>query len=895
MDHLATGDIDVTYGNLPEGTDASVDKTVELMQEMAKGKFGARSPKIRAAAINIINGLDPITGDRIGASVANKDYFGMLEAIHNYVRDNIRYVKDVVGQETLSYPEETLFNSQGGDCDDMTILEIALLGSIGLRAYPVVIGLEPNHFSHVYLYAEIPPGRHRGAGKTFAADPIMREWALGTEAPAHRVKNKRTYPQLAGLGTMNGIHGYADGPSYLSPLDEQEAVQVPRVLKSRYVDTGSRGEIITTKRLLEHGDELDSMFDRANTTQFPMQAAPAFELYNRGPVTNRAEKVMTSYLHERSPVRKISAPFGTPIGRGPKIVIVGERPRPARKGTKAPTVGELMGLADYLADMTGPALKASRRSLVNGKSDILHRTAAIAAYTKQRAKKASGRVVNWSRNSGFLFGLGSLEAEQQLNAAKQIEKLAHDIAARAQHLAEACAGGSPARLDVLNQDIGTLEHLDCHLGVLAALAEAEPSAHPRIDAQEKIDALVVIGQNPSFREASIAKATPDAPRRPRNPIAGVLPGGAVVRDQNGDVIYADDGSDDGLAGFFSKVKKKLKATTQKIVNAPKKAVESVHKQVKNVGKTAEAALKNKRLREIAMGVATGGASLLTRKTIHEPLQKMLAKDKAKTKSPQQTTPTVYTDANGNVITKDQYDALMAQYNQQTMQAPATEAPEYPGSAQSFDYGGDSVTDPSYGGSSVMDPYAMPSDSFGPEEMGPAVESESPFMSAGPAESMTTTMDVSESGIEPFADEEGASFDEGGGDFAAEDAEMSSGEGDDESEGAYADEGVVDDDATEGAESSFSEENAPHRRKKHHKRRGRGRGRWRGRASDEGPIDLDNESVDEADDMDADESQDDSGDEPGSAEGPAIDGLPSAGGGLGVLALIGLGLYLATRR
>lgn len=848
MDHLATGDIDVTYGTLPEGTDASVDKTVELMQEMAKGKFGARSPKIRAAALNIINGLDPLTGKRIGIPVANKDYFGMLEAIHNYVRDNIRYVKDVVGQETLSYPEETLFNSRGGDCDDLTILEIALLGSIGLRSYPVVIGLVPNHFSHVYLYAEVPPGRHRHAGKTFAADPIMREWSLGTEAPAHRVKNKRTYPQLAGLGTM--INGYASGPSYLSPLDEQEARQVPRVLRSRLVDTGSRGEIINTKRLTEWGDELDDMFDRANTTRFPMQAAPSFELYSRGPVTNRAEKVLTSYLHEGKPARPISAPFGTPARRGPKVVVVGERPKPARKGPKAPTVGELMGLADYLADLRDPALRASRRNLVNGKSDILHRTAALAAYTKQRAKKASGRVVNWERNSGFLFGLGSLEADQKIHAAKQIEKLAHQIAAHAQQLAEACAGDSPARQDILNQDLGVLQHMDSHLGIMAALAEAEPSAHPRLDAQEKIDALVVIGQNRSFRDASIAKATPDAPERPRNPVAGVLPGGAVVRDQQGRVIYTDDGSDDGLAGIFSKAKKKLTGTTKKIVAAPKKAVSSVHRQVKRDTRRLQAQMKRdlKLAPKIAAGVMTAGASeAIAAARKKSPLLNRHHGHKSRNKRGDASRPTPQPDP-------------------QAPQTPVNDAPSYPSDTSS---GGESVTDPSYGGSDIMDPYSMPADSFGPEDMSPAVEAESPFM-ANEQESMTTTRDVSESGIEPFADEEGASFDEGGGDFAEEDIASSE---DDASEGAFADEGLID----EGSDDeSYVEETRPRSRQ------------YRDSA------DLDDQSV-IPDESDADQSQDDAGEEPGSAEGPAVDGLPSAGGGLGMLALAALGVYLLTRR
>ncbi len=914
-DHLASGDIDVTYSNLPEGQDASVDATVALMSEMAKGKFGARSPKIRAAAINIINGIDPITGARIDMPVADKDYFGMLEAIHNYVRDHIRYLKDVVGQETLSYPEETLFNSQAEDCDGKTILEMALLGAIGLRSYPVVIGLEPNHFSHVYLHAEVPPGRHRGAGQTFAADPIMREWPLGKAAPDDRVKAKRVYSHLAGLGNMgrrlNGIGAFVDAPSYFSPLDEAEAAEAPRALASRITDTGSRGEVVNTKRLTEWGDELDDMFNRSATIN-PMQAAPAYDLYSRGPITNRGEKLLTSYL-QQAPISALR----TPPKRGPKIVTVAENKAPARKGTVAPTVNELKGLADYLSDIAAPAAAASRRHLVNGKKDILHRTAALAVYTKQRAKKASGRVVNWQQNSGFLFGLGSLEADQRIAAAKAIEQLAHDIAAQAQRIAESCAGDSPARLSVLQNDVGMLEHMGHHLGVLDALAESSPSNHPRVDAQQKIDALVVIGQSPTFREASLLKATPEQEERRARPVIGVLPGGAVVRDQQGNVIYSDDGSDDGLAGFFSKVKKSISNVTKKVIAAPKKAVQSVHQQVKKLdtqvkkevkGAThnVSAVLHNKNIRNLALGIATGGGSLLTQKTVGA-LGKKLMKPKSSgggAASPA----TQYTDANGQPITQAQYDAQMAAYNasQAAVTAPIATDPsqmdpsltassDYPGSTQSFDYGAgdDSLTMPQPGGSALMDPYAMPADDFGPEDMGPAVEAESYDYGADvtggeTGQSTGDTMNVSESGIEPFADEESGMYtgddmsqgsDESGGDDASEgssDDMMSA--GDDATEGE-------DDDATASDEGEMSYDEAPSQpqRRKHRRHRG-------------GNRNVATSDSYAADDMDNNEDGGE-GEEGDSSESPPVEGLPETVGGigLGALALVGIGLYLITRK
>lgn len=745
--HLANGDIDVTYGQLPPGQEASVDTTVALMADMAKGKWGARSPKIRALAINIIN----------AANVANKDYFGMAEAIHNYVRDNIRYVKDVVGQETLSYPEETLFNSRGGDCDDLSIAEIALLGSIGIRSYPVVIGLDPGRYSHVYVHIEIPPGRGRYAGQTIAADPIMREWPLGKAAPDDRVKMKKTYPHLAGLGAM-ALHGYARSPSYLSPIDEQEATEVPAVLKSRYVDTGSRGQIITTKRLTEWGDELDDMFNRAATIS-PMQAVPAFELYNRGPVTNRGEKILTSYLSQGRPDKRISAPLDRPMRRGPVIVNVRDRAPAAKKTRTAPTVGELLGLSDYLSDLAAIAKPAGQRHLVGGKSDPLHRAAAAAAHAKQRARKASGRVVRMQQGDGFLFGLGDLQRGKALDAAMQIEQLAHQISAKAQAVAKLCAGNSPIRQDTLRKDMGTLEHMDAHLGVIDAVTECDAANHPYQDAEDKVNTLTNVMLDRDFQAASLHRSRPTAEAVPVKPIVGVLPAGAVVRDQNGRVVFADNGSDDsvaGMGGFGSKLKKAVK----KVASAPKTAVKKVHQQVKKAGSTVKAVTKNKRFRKLALGVATGGASWLTEKTIHKPLQKFMNKRKG----------------GGG---EESVDESVVTPTSTTVTDPTITDPSL------IPQPGESTYDPGESNAEPID------ESFGPEDMGPTSEAESATSDeqsgGGDGQSFTTTRDVEE-GINPWENEGSAPS------------------GDDASEGsapAYEDEG----------EESFSEEPAaaPRRR------------------------------------------------------------------------------------
>lgn len=293
MPHLADGDVDVERSMLADG-EAGVDQTVAKMSDMAKGIYGARSAKIRALAINIIE----------QAGVGDKDYYGYAKAIHNWVRDEIRYVKDPVGQETLSYPEETAFNSKAEDCDGKTILEMAILGAVGIRSYPVVVGMRKGSFSHVYLHIIIPeggrPGRH--AGEHIAADPIMREWPLGQAVPDAKIQQKKTYEDLSGLGNM-ALNGYQSGPSY---LDEGNVASVPRALaRGTLVDTASRGEILNAPKVDEHNtDELDDMFTAM--PELAWQATPWGDMGPLGPITGAEASGEYSKLKHRTYERAVT-------------------------------------------------------------------------------------------------------------------------------------------------------------------------------------------------------------------------------------------------------------------------------------------------------------------------------------------------------------------------------------------------------------------------------------------------------------------------------------------------------------------------------------------------------------------------------------------------------------
>jgi hypothetical protein len=74
------------------------------------------------------------------------------QAIYNWMQQNLRFMPDMVGKETLRTPRETL-TVRAGDCDDFTILAASILGSIGIRSRAVTVAShadDPQSFSHIY-------------------------------------------------------------------------------------------------------------------------------------------------------------------------------------------------------------------------------------------------------------------------------------------------------------------------------------------------------------------------------------------------------------------------------------------------------------------------------------------------------------------------------------------------------------------------------------------------------------------------------------------------------------------------------------------------------------------------------------------------------------------------
>lgn len=139
--------------------EAGVTETLRYMRRFARQ--GKRDPSIRALAIRLTNHL------------TDKDWRGEIAALHNFVRDRIRYVRDVNGIETICTPQKTL-EYGAGDCDDKSILLAALLESIGHPARFRAVGLNGGPYSHVYVETRIGSGWMPLETTVAGADPGWR-------------------------------------------------------------------------------------------------------------------------------------------------------------------------------------------------------------------------------------------------------------------------------------------------------------------------------------------------------------------------------------------------------------------------------------------------------------------------------------------------------------------------------------------------------------------------------------------------------------------------------------------------------------------------------------------------------------------------------------------------
>lgn len=134
-----------------------MNETVNYEYRISPGIEGVRETLALMRSIVRKAKADPRVIEQARAltrTVPFKDWKAEAAALHRYVRDQIRYVMDPNGVETLSTPAR-LMELGSGDCDDKVTLLAALLESVGHPTRFIAIGLAPGELSHVYLETKI--------------------------------------------------------------------------------------------------------------------------------------------------------------------------------------------------------------------------------------------------------------------------------------------------------------------------------------------------------------------------------------------------------------------------------------------------------------------------------------------------------------------------------------------------------------------------------------------------------------------------------------------------------------------------------------------------------------------------------------------------------------------
>lgn len=141
---------------IPDG-DAGVQRTVQIMQGLAHGKWGAKSVKVRQAALEAARGtergMDEIT------------------SVLDWVKGHIEFRGE--NGETLQSPEATL-ELGAGDCDCQSTLIAAMLQWLGYQTRFRTVALldAPQEFSHVYVEV-----RDKRSGQWIPLDAtVARSW-----------------------------------------------------------------------------------------------------------------------------------------------------------------------------------------------------------------------------------------------------------------------------------------------------------------------------------------------------------------------------------------------------------------------------------------------------------------------------------------------------------------------------------------------------------------------------------------------------------------------------------------------------------------------------------------------------------------------------------------------
>lgn len=133
-----------TLQGLPDGPEGT-GVTLRAMRNDVRAAVRDPAQVIRQTAMHIL------------AQVPQRKWLREVLALHQFVRDQIRYVRDPVGVQIVQTPEKTLEFGQG-NCVQKAVLLSALLESTGHPTRFVALairGQQDGQFSHVIVESKV--------------------------------------------------------------------------------------------------------------------------------------------------------------------------------------------------------------------------------------------------------------------------------------------------------------------------------------------------------------------------------------------------------------------------------------------------------------------------------------------------------------------------------------------------------------------------------------------------------------------------------------------------------------------------------------------------------------------------------------------------------------------
>jgi transglutaminase-like putative cysteine protease len=128
---------------LPDDQRKATRETLKWMRDFVRG--GKCNDLVRYYAVGLTRHLP------------SKNRWLEIRTLFEWVRDEVRFVGDIHGMETLHWPQRVL-QMGSGDCDDKTILLCSMLESIDFATALCAVGFRPDEFSHVYALVRFGAG-----------------------------------------------------------------------------------------------------------------------------------------------------------------------------------------------------------------------------------------------------------------------------------------------------------------------------------------------------------------------------------------------------------------------------------------------------------------------------------------------------------------------------------------------------------------------------------------------------------------------------------------------------------------------------------------------------------------------------------------------------------------